>query len=302
MTWALRRRAGGAQNGGDFDRMMAVIVENGGAIPIAGAGEAALDAAEPRERFPDRIRAHAEPVRDGDRGGRVQGVVVARHGHDDVFKRGLGAGLAVANDHREARDAIAEIDAGEPDIGLRILAIGDHPPVLDLSGKLADRGVVEAHDRETVEGNIFDKSAKGLLDRIEGPEMIEMLGIDIGDDGDFGGKLEEGAVAFVGFDDHPIAGAEPRIGAVGVDDAAIDDGRIEFAGFEKGGDERCRGGLAMRPGDGDALLQAHELGEHFRAAHDGQALLPRGDEFGVVALDRGRDHDDFAPRRDCPRR
>ena len=49
----------------------------------------------------------------------------------------------------------------------------------------------------------------------------------------------------------------------------------------------------MRPGDGDALLEAHELGEHFRAANDGQAFLPRGNEFGIVALDRGRDHDDL---------
>ena len=74
---------------------------------------------KPCERFPDRFRAHAEPVRDGDRGGRIQGIVLARHRHDNFFKRGLGARLAVTNDHRETRNAIAEIDAGEPDIGLR---------------------------------------------------------------------------------------------------------------------------------------------------------------------------------------
>ena len=57
--------------------------------------------------------------------------------------------------------------------------------------------------------------------------MVEVLGIDIGDDGDVGRQLEEGAVGFVGLHHHPVAGAEPRVGAVGVDDAAVDHGRIE---------------------------------------------------------------------------
>ena len=35
---------------------------------------------------------------DGDRGGRIQCVVMAGHRHDDIFKRRLGAGLAVADD------------------------------------------------------------------------------------------------------------------------------------------------------------------------------------------------------------
>jgi len=116
----------------DFDRMVAIIVENSCAIPIASPGKAALDAAERGERLPDRLRAHAEPMRDGERGRRVQRVVPAGHRHDDVFKHGLGAALAVANDRRKARNAIAEIKAGEPDIGVRIFPIGDDPPVPDL--------------------------------------------------------------------------------------------------------------------------------------------------------------------------
>ena len=31
----------------------------------------------------------------------------------------------------------------------------------------------------------------------------------------------------------------------------------------------------------DAVLEAHELGQHFRAAHDGQAFFSGGDEFKV---------------------
>ena len=38
-------------------------------------------------------------------------------------------------------------------------------------------------------------------------------------------QAQEGAVALVGLDHHPVAGAEPGVGAVGVDDAAVDHGR-----------------------------------------------------------------------------
>src|SRR3984893_3113683 len=146
-------------------------------------------------------------MRYGECGCRVQRVVMTGHRHDDVFKHGLGAAFAVANDRGKARNAIAEIKNGEPDIGVRIFPVGDDAPVLDLGSKLSHDRVVEAHDRETVEGNIFDESAKSLLDRLESSEMIEGFGMDIGDDHYIGGKFEESAIAFVGLDHHPIAAA-----------------------------------------------------------------------------------------------
>ena len=99
-----------------------------------------------------------------------------------------------------------------------------------------------------------------------------MLGIDVGDDGDVGRQLQEGAVGLVGLDHHPVAGAEPRIGAIGVDDAAVDHGRIEAAGIEQRRDQRGRRGLAVRAGDGDAALQPHQLGQHLGAPHHRQPL------------------------------
>ena len=48
----------------------------------------------------------------------------------------------------------------------------------------------------------------------------------------------------------------------------------------------------MRAGDGDALLEPHQFGQHLGAANDGNAPRARRDEFGIVALDRGRDDDD----------
>ena len=87
----------------------------------------------------------------------------------------------------------------------------------------------------------------------------------------------------------PVAHA--RIGAVGVDDAAVDDGRVEPAGVEQRRDHRGGRGLAVRAADGDRRFQPHQLGEHLGAADDRQAARPRLDQLGIVALDGGGDDD-----------
>ena len=48
----------------------------------------------------------------------------------------------------------------------------------------------------------------------------------------------------------------------------------------------------MRAGHGHGVLEPHELGQHFRAAHHGNAVFKRIDDFRIVALDRrGGNHD-----------
>ena len=47
----------------------------------------------------------------------------------------------------------------------------------------------------------------------------------------------------------------------------------------------------MSAGNGDAAFQPHQLGQHFGAAHHGNALGARRHQFGIVALDRGRYHE-----------
>ena len=78
------RGAGRAQHRGDFDRVMAVIVENDRALPLAGAGEATLDAAEARQPLGDVLDADAKLIGDRDRRSGVERVVMARHRQDEV--------------------------------------------------------------------------------------------------------------------------------------------------------------------------------------------------------------------------
>ena len=228
---------------------------------------------------------------DRDRRRGVQRIVAAGHRQSEFVDIGRLAGLPVADQHVEARQAAGQIDVEQADVGLRVLAIGDDAAVLDAPDQLLHGRMIEAHHGEAVERQIFDEGEKRLLDRVEGLEMIEMFGIDIGDDGDVGGQLQERAVALVGLDHHPVARAEPRIGAIGVDDAAVDDGRIEARGVEQRRDQRGRRRLAVGAGDRDALLEPHQFGEHLGAPHDRNAARARRDELRIVALDRGRDDD-----------
>ena len=78
--------------------------------------------------------------------------------------------------------AARQVDVEQPHVGLRIFAVGDDAPVLDAADQLLHDRMIEAHDGEAVEGQIFDKGEKRLLDRVEGLEVVEMLGVDIGDD------------------------------------------------------------------------------------------------------------------------
>ena len=203
------------------------------------------------------------------------------------------ARAAVGHAHREARFAVLVAHVGEAHVGLRAAAIGDDAAVAHLADHLLHHRMVDAHHGEAVEGNVLDEGEEGLLGLVEGAVMVEVLGIDVGDDHDVGGKLDEGAVGFIRLHHHPVALAEARIGAIGVDDAAVDDGGIEVAGIEQCGDQRGGRGLAVRAAHGHAGLEAHQLGQHLGAAHDGQVAVARFDQFRIVVLHRGGDDDDL---------
>ena len=108
MTWPSVDSRAALQHGGDLDRMVAVIVDDGDAVPFAGAGEAALDAAEAGERLADRVVGDAELARDRDRRRGVQHVVAARHRQRQLVDRVHVCAVAVAEHDVEARLAAGD--------------------------------------------------------------------------------------------------------------------------------------------------------------------------------------------------
>src|SRR5882724_6481384 len=119
-----------------------------------------------------------------------------------------------------------------------------------------------------------------------------MFAVDGGDDGDDRRVIEEAAIAFVCFDDKIFAFAETGGGSGLVKFAANDERRIKMRGSENACNHRGRGGLAMRAGNGNAVFEAHQFGEHFRARDNWDFALVRFDNFRIVGLNRGRNHDD----------
>ena len=167
-----------------------------------------------------------------------------------------GAAFAVAELNGEGLRTVLVRDVGEAHVGLRVFAVGEDAAVDQLADQRLHHRMIGAHHREAVERDVLDEIVEGVLHRFVGVEVVEVLGIDIGDDGDVGRQLEEGAVGLVGLHHHPVAGTEPGIGAVGVDDAAVDDGRVEIAAVEQRRHHRGGGGLAVGAGDGDAGLSS----------------------------------------------
>src|SRR3974390_2021223 len=89
----------------DLDRMMAIVVDDCDAVPLAGPGETPLDAAEYRDRLADCLVGEVEPP--------VLGLLNIRN-----FVRRIG--LAIAERDGESRTAAEGSEIDEPCIGLRI--------------------------------------------------------------------------------------------------------------------------------------------------------------------------------------
>ena len=150
--------------------------------------------------------------------------------------------------------------------------------------------MVDAGDQRPVERDVRNERLERIAQRIDRAVVVHVLRVDIGDDRDGRGQLHEGAVGLVRLDHHPAALALAGIRAVGLDDAAIDHGRVLAAGIEQRRDQRGRGGLAMGAADGDVRAQPHQFGQHLGPAHHRQGAGAGRIEFRVAALDRRRDH------------
>ena len=167
---------------------------------------------------------------------------------------------------------------------------------------LAHVRVVDAQHGDAVERQALHEIDERALQLAEVVAVgLHVVGVDVGDHREHRRQVEERRVGLVGLGDEEFAVAEPRVGVGGQQPAADDERRVEAAFGEHRRDEARRRGLAVRAGDRDALLQAHQLGQHQRARHDRHAALARGDDFGVVRRDRRR-HDDRVGVGDVRRR
>lgn len=179
----------------------------------------------------------------------------------------------------------------EREVGVLAGAVGDEAAA-DAGEDAAEERVVDAGGGGAVEGDFVHELDEAVFDVGHVAVAFHVFAVEVGDDGEDGGELEEGAVAFVGFGDEVVGGTGAGVGAEEVDATADDDGGVEVAGGEDGGDHACGRCLSVHAGDGDAVLEAHELGEHFGAGDDGNFAEVGFDDLGVVRRDGGGGDDD----------
>ena len=107
------------------------------------------------------------------------------------------------------------------------------------------------------------------------------------------GKLEERAVALVGFGDQVLGLADAGIGAESIHAPANDDCRIKSSGGQDRGNHRGRRRLAVHARNRDAVLQPHQLSQHLSARDYRNVEFVGFDDFGILLRDRGTGHNDF---------
>ena len=121
--------------------------------------------------------------------------------------------------------------------------------------------------------------------------MIEMLGIDVGDDRERRHQQQKRRVALVGLRHHVVAAPEPHVAAARAQIAANRNGGIEPRLFEDEADETGSGRLAVgaRNCDPDPR-HPQQLAEHLGARNDGNLHLASARDFGIGKFHRGRNH------------
>jgi hypothetical protein len=101
----------------------------------------------------------------------------------------------------------------------------------------ARAGVVGRHDHELARrGRELDE---GRVEGVVRAVVVEVVGVDVGDERDRRVVEQERAVRLVGLDDEEVVRPAPRAHAEGLDDAAVDEARV-VARRQQGRDDHAR--------------------------------------------------------------
>src|SRR5262245_39813772 len=280
------------QRRANLGRVVAVIVDYQDAVLFTFDNafdlESSLGAPERLQPFGDDRETDLEIESDRHRRQRIEHVVFAGHVEFDPTQR-----LALApHDELRAETFTREPHVGGRNLGVRPHPVSDHPP-LDLRNYHLNVRVVQADDHRAVERDLVDELREAGANLLDPRIKIEVFEVDVRDDGDGRREFEEALVAFIGLDDHKIAAAQLGVAADGIHAPAYDYGRVEPGAVERGRHHRSRGRLAVRAGDGDAVLQPHQLGQHLGARYHGNLATDGLDDLWVVGPHSSRSDDDL---------
>ena len=111
-----------------------------------------------------------------------------------------------------------------PHRGVGRLTEGDDVLVREAFRDPLRAGVV-GRDHDELAGAVGEVDER-LLERVARTVVVEVVGVDVGDQCDGGVVEQERAVGLVGLDDEQVVGARRRRDAELFDDAAVDEARV----------------------------------------------------------------------------
>ena len=133
--------------------------------------------------------------------------------------------------------------------------------------------------------------------------MVEVVELDVGDEGDGGVLVGQGAIALVRLGNGDLVGREfpheVAMAGAGVGEEALGVATQAPEGFlpdalEEPRGETGGGGLAVGATDGDGAQTAHPAGQAFTTREDGDAAGLGEGELGFVGADGGAVHEYIA--------
>ena len=157
-------------------------------------------------------------------------------------------------------------------------------------GETGRAGIVETDDARST--GLFDEPHEGRLEPVEAAVVLEMIGLDVGDDHPVSVELDERPVALVGLDDEHAPAADGSSGPEIPEVAAHDERRVEARGPQRRGEHRRGRGLAVRAGDRDRLPRRGDRGQDLGPSEHRDPPTAGLDELRVVVGNGGRVRDD----------
>ena len=286
---ARKRAARRCDDCSHFHRVVAVVVDQrvvaACAAQLTVALKAAADTGEVLQRTCGGGVRSFQLARHHNRGQRVAHVVLTRQvqRHRQVGIAGLlrdeGHAATFQGFHLQGAQIGAVVQTVSRDRALQLRQDGLYT------------SIVAAQHGAAVEGQAVDEVHEGAAQPVQVVAIgLHVVGVDVGDDADHGAQDQEARITFVGFDNDGVALPQARIGSGAHQLATDHEGGVQAALGQHARHQRGGGRLAMRAGDGHALLQAHQLGQQHGTRDHGHTCGAGGQHFGVVGLDGGAGH------------
>src|SRR5262245_51697622 len=123
--------------------------------------------------------------------------MTTKHRQEQVWNPAATIRQRVGYDNVVSCTVRTQSNVDRSDVGLRAEAVGQNSTVRQFRDDFLHNRMVEAQRGETIEWDIPDKLLERLAQRVEVSVVIEMLGVDIGDDCDCRRQSCKGAIAFI---------------------------------------------------------------------------------------------------------